>query len=878
MAANPYERIDEEFRLVDVNGVLPGFSPGDHIVIREPNGFDKANIITERNENHGVNVCFFDDKSLITFIKAKVDGVSLSSFEFVEQVYAIDGSDSCVLLQYVHTTTPEIVYEAELVFSERNRNDKGVTIRAERVDFEGKFTGRIETEYDINRTEDLDGNAITPISYNDILLTPQAVTKRAFVGRDIVDTPVAITGNASRVLINWGKVLESNLTDPLTIPITQFVSIATSLFDAGGVIWEPSRFGYYQFTYSIDFDVTADSSAVTTNHGFIILVFDREQRLVYLEELDSFTLGQNETKNVSIVDSVSGEFPVNKGYDVFFYFGTLGGGSRNVVSFTINSASFTLSGAEKSKFIETKYVNLIDGIAKATEGITGVSNPLIAPFLSNQKTALMTGKLIRGFPETNPFKIKWSDIAVSMKSIFGQGWGLIRRGDNSRVYMDSYSEFYRDEQIVDLGNAQADFEIDTDKEYIANEIEIGYSEFSEGSNTVLLNDSDKDFLTKYQFLTPIIKDKKKLEFVSQIIASGFVIEEGRQQSFGVFPDESWDKDDDLFLIALNEENDTVYDQFVVFRVLSGTNTIEIQNFIPSLIGATSVNIDGVDYTPSSAIVADEDRNITIIETADAIPPAPGGGLLATVRSDIVATGVTWTAPESDEAFDVLNGVEDDKATYNARYNLKYMLFNQSLLINSALEFKALTSLYRITSFKNNASLETQFKVGEGFSTLDPDRLQILMSDDLEKQDVNQGLQLFIPEIISYRQRLAFSIQMTIQDAYRDKLPYTLTLASAAGMNIGNELHQTTGILAQGTITDIQGNDVTVEMIDGKFIDGETVEDQTTLASSTISSQSSKNYGFVTNTAYTGIQYDAYLDINDWNPMTEMFKFIGKVKK
>ena len=88
----------------------------------------------------------------------------------------------------------------------------------------------------------------------------------------------------------------------------------------------------------------------------------------------------------------------------------------------------------------------------------------------------------------------------------------------------------------------------------------------------------------------------------------------------------------------------------------------------------------------------------------------------------------------------------------------------------------------------------------------------------------------------------------------------------------------TGVLAQGTITDIQGNDVTVEMIDGKFVDGETVEDTTTLASSTISSQTSQNYGYISALAYDGVTYQAFLKQREYDLMSEMFKFMGKLKK
>jgi hypothetical protein len=387
----------------------------------------------------------------------------------------------------------------------------------------------------------------------------------------------------------------------------------------------------------------------------------------------------------------------------------------------------------------------------------------------------------------------------------------------------------------------------------------------------LLNNSNKDFLTKHKYLTPIERDKKKLSYISPLITSGFVIEEGRQQAFERFPKERWKEDDTLFLIALNEQQDTLFKQIItlVDNVI-GDDAVIIENYVPHVSSATEITTVAGTFTITS-VVPDIDKNRTEIFVSD--PLFNATGIISDVTFDI-----TWTAPESDEPFDLINGVIDDKATYNARYKIKNMIFAQSLLLNSGLEFKELTDKYRLSSFDNNAELQTQFSVGENFSTLDPNRVTTTESDDLEKQTVNQGNQLFIPEIVSWELRVSFDEMVYMKNAHEDQLPYTLTVADSTGMSIGNQLDQTTGILAQGTIIEIQGNDVTVNMIDGKFIDGETVEDITTLASSTISSQTSQNYGYVSALSYDGETYQAFLKQREYNLMSEMFKFMGKRKK
>ena len=878
-----YDRKDEEFRLIDVDGIVLA-SPGDFIIINEPEDFDQASIIERREENHGVDFDFFDENSALVFDKIKFDGQSLSGFDLIEQVYTLKGSDLKINLQYRHNDeTNPVIYESSLVGSSRSRLDYGVSIRSRRIEFDDKFRSRQKIEYDLNRTEDLDGNAITPVVYSDIVLTPQAVIQSGFaVKGDEYDTNTPAS-SARFAVLNFGSEVESNLDSPINTYQTEVISFVSAITNPVQTnVLEITRFGFY--TVQIEVEYRATTNVDTKLRLFVDVLNPFIQEIEYTQSIDTTDFDDGVQQTVNINASTFGMW-ANAGYIIRVYIAAEFDG---ITTISTRGSRITITGNTKSKFISTKYVPILDGISKVTEGITGESNPIISHFLSIQKAALLSGKLVRGFPETNEFKISWDSIKQSIMAVYGLGFAVIRRPSGTRVYIDQYSEFYRDEEIASYDNI-AEFVIDTDKEYIANEIQVGYEKFSKGSNTVLINGGSLDFLGKYQYLTPIERDQKTLNFISKFICSGFVIEEGRQQSFGSYPDEKWTNDEDTFLIAINDGQDTIYDQIVRLQSvdLGGGNyqgILQIENYLPHILSATQITVpfvSGVPFdievvpawpiTPQDPIIPDEDRNITTIFVDT------GNGSFPPLLSNVVFD-ITWTAPEADEAFDVFSGVTDSKATYNARFNLVNMLFNQSLLINSALEFKAATDKYRLTSFDNNAELETQFSIGENYSTLDPDREQITQSDDLEKQIVNQGNQLFIPETVQWEIRVPFKEMVFLKDAHEDQLPYTLTVADSTGMAIGNELHQTTGILAEGTITDIQGNDVTVDMIDGKFINGETVEDQTTAASSTISTQTSKNYGYVSSIAFDGITYKAFLKQREYELKEEMFRFMGKRKK
>lgn len=901
-----YDRKDEEFRLIDVDGEFLG-SPGDYIIINEPEDFDEASIKETREGNHGVDFDFFDENSSLIFDKIKFPGEDFSGLDLIESVYQQKGSDLNIKFQYRHNNAAiPVVYEAELIGSSRKRLDYGVSIRAKRVEFDDKFRSRQDISYNLNRNEDLDGNPLIPVSYSDIVLIPQLVIKQANTKKndqDDIATPASPVRFAS---LNFGEVLASNFDNAIqTYPTTSlsFVSDLTNPIQTN--VLKINRFGYYQVAINVDY---VSQTSVNTSIQLVVDVLDSVNQIVLSREIidaTAFTSGVTQTVNIS-ASTTPNQIWGNKGHVLRVY---LEAGAAGMNFINTKLATLSITGETRSGYIDTKYVPILSAAQKLTEGITGIESPVISNFLAKQNAGLMSGRLIRGYPESEKFEMKWKDFSRSIEAIFGLGFAVIRRPAGTRVYIDQYSEFYRDVEIQSY-DFLSNFLIDTDKDLIANEINLGYEKFSEGTNTTLLNNSNNDFLTVQQYLTPLERDKKRIDYISPFIASGHLIEEGRQQPFSIYPDEKWSEDDRTFIVSIFDGQDTVYNQVAQLFVLEVFGFSEpqysflIQNSLPFISSATTIEVDLFPGVPQDiginpdgplfaiaplpdAIVVDVEANTTLIriENNVGIPSTPGKTslpLVGTLEVDYINTEVTfdisWTEPETDQAFDIITGVADEKATYNARYRINNMLFSQSLIINSILNFKEDTDKYRLTDFKNNATIQTKFKAGQNFSTLDPDRVTTRESDDLEKQIVNQGSQLFVPEILSWELRVPFNEMIFLKNAHEDALPYVLTLVDATGLLVGEELHQTTGITGQGEISAIDGNDVTVIMLDGKFIDTEMVQGQTTLVSTSILSQTSKNYGYISSLAYDGITYQSYLKEREYDLMSEMFRFTGKRKK
>jgi hypothetical protein len=90
------------------------------------------------------------------------------------------------------------------------------------------------------------------------------------------------------------------------------------------------------------------------------------------------------------------------------------------------------------------------------------------------------------------------------------------------------------------------------KDLLYNEVEIGYNKFlSEGYNTL------DEFNTYHQYLTAIRTNKLKLTEKSELITSGYTIEDTRRKQFAETATNSDSYDDDGFLIAMRKNGTVV---------------------------------------------------------------------------------------------------------------------------------------------------------------------------------------------------------------------------------------------------------------------------------------------------------------------------------
>jgi len=153
--------------------------------------------------------------------------------------------------------------------------------------------------------------------------------------------------------------------------------------------------------------------------------------------------------------------------------------------------------------------------------------------------------------ETNGYQIRQFEVAdrplkidfkTILKSLNAQDCIGINYNSNT-VRVERRDFFYRDKQILAIGENIKSYREEVATEFLPNEIEYGYTKFKESGYNSL-----DEFNTKSEALTPIKKNKRKLSILSDFIKSGYAIEETRRNQFSETPSSSVSNDEDNFEI------------------------------------------------------------------------------------------------------------------------------------------------------------------------------------------------------------------------------------------------------------------------------------------------------------------------------------------
>ena len=713
-----------QYRLVDVDGVILD-NPDDYIIIREPNGFSESQITLKRDkDNHGFDFEYTDAEVSYGFTRAmNVSGETFNPYNLISLMYSSVGVDAQCVFQFLNynsiTLMYDVQFEANLDFSTYTAKDYSVDLLARRVNFGDLFRTRIEVPVNLNSTESIDGDVITAATSEDLFLHSKMKRQSCFSSNDTI---IDLERNFSTPLYTEKRLYLDSDGIEFTDGSRSFIdlvenSLGSSLIAfladrpapiSTVVLWngwnalnlETKTYNVYvESTYTVNVENNGDEDLILWV-GFVKKFYDQEQDdAVWLSGRNEYTIPIGGSLNVT--ETVNGELTINNtdttGSDIWF--ATSRVRYSGDVTMTMTNVSYSLTRDVVADNSTAEVYNAKEAINQVLHSITGVDDAYQSDFFENNapNMYLTNGYKIRKFENRNVI-LSFDDIFKKWaQPVFGLG-RAITGTDSLKILIERYEFFYQSVEIDYIDTLQdGTFEAVIDKDIIFNEIKIGYKDFPKSTDENKNQNLDEYNATQ-SLVTPIRTIKKKKEYISDTIGSGYLIENQRIEQFKKVPKDTVSNDDKLFsFVTVNNDTYTLDSSFGTgeFNVISdpATNTISLLGSYFDIRAGDVIDLSAPSFSnPLEGVY-------TVVSVE-----------LNNNRFDMVCTSVLsatssegkWviTLPESrlraarNEEFITLEDVISPETVYNVGLNPKYMLLNQSTIINSGFNPKPENGCYK----------------------------------------------------------------------------------------------------------------------------------------------------------------------------------------
>lgn len=785
---NLYE-YNTHFRLIDIEGVL--LDPLDYIEIREPIGFRDSNITLEREEKaHGFLYEYSDAEKQFGFHRVKIEGQTYSAYELINSTYLIKGVDGLLRLQFLARQTVldsfEVLYEGDLDLENISIFDYKIDVLTRRVTLSDLFRTRYETPISlIPSFGSIDDEFINAILPEEIFLHGKLI--RQEVEGELIDKPTgtlgfnyasAVYSGTSYINPTFNKEIKSEITgytiyNPY-ISFTDPIDVLSSVL--GGEDFQSGKYsinGYIDYSLFLEkFGIFVFNNLSSFNVYFIAKIARYDGTT---EEIELYhqTFGVYpdfpQTISKSYDFSFDEEFLLNKKDRLYLYikYESSGTGTGSyVINFYFDETNIYINADLVEDSSTCKVYSPKDVFTRNIAAITNIDDAFESDFFDNEASQiyLTNGYNIRGFttryPEVN-FKILFDDWAQPM---FGLGYAIVENSGDYKIVMEKYENFYRDVEIDSFDTVvDESFIMTADSSLIFNEANVGYDDYPKSTDENKSNNLD-EFNTEQTVVLPIKTVKKKAEYKSKIIGSGYKWENQRREQFKDKPSDTVSDDENLFVVK-GVLSDT-------YNIPSKTSGITITRQSPNLLilNASYLNIIAGDIINISSSVpyVNGDYDVESISLlGDALilvtDVATGSGFTSYNIPYIVTLPESRLRVERNEAMQIINNVISPDTIYNAGLHPKNMLLNQSPIINSGCNPKPNDSRVVTQNAKLNSDAEFQFKVGEGSYVRGAGGL-ISMDGDLTLSDLNGNSKLFTGRLFKFTTKIGIDRVLEIRDA------------------------------------------------------------------------------------------------------------------
>lgn len=680
--------------------------------IQEPIKWDQVLIQIKFDESTYRYKFEFSDKDvLLEFDKA-------AGFDIIREQRRLKGPDANCSLKFGELDEANvltILFEAQLNFESYIETSYRVKMNCERRSFGELLRSRFDSPTNIFQTTTMDGIALTPLVTKDIFLHPRILKYEAQFRYNEnvpveVDSPTLVATEFK--IIPPFKIISSNIqgTDAPVPPDGQ-IFYSDFVFQPGV---SKRVIGFSMQGLQFKFDLTTGVPHPVFTRVSIARVTDITGTPTIAEfEADFQEHALLPTANIVVTSNLSGSFDLGPDEAIFVQIGigvpTLSSPPVDNIEF-LNPGSWTMVLNERTVFAPSKIkgVPIFEALNRQLEIITEKVGVMKSNFFGRtdlgygsngcgSNHSLMNGLMVRGFTG-RPFPMSTKTSFNSASALWCLGMSIERDNDgNEFVRYEPLQFFFRNLMLMKLGTI-SDYEKTVADDYTFNELELSFKKFPQNNQPDSLN----DWMTQFSFLGPLRTVKNKFSKVIDWLLSGYYFEYTRQEGFKVNPVNSYETDNDTFLLATGE----VISEITGVQIEVVDGKIIVHAIVPIVPGdlftLSGTPVDAEYLATNVDIPFSYDR--TVISVNEVLSDSD------TPSADISFPEVYQA--ERDENFQVINGVDNPKSVYNMRHHLKRILYRWAKVWQSGWAFyvranSPFTYFSKFVSGSNNMNVWTR---------------------------------------------------------------------------------------------------------------------------------------------------------------------------
>lgn len=762
------------------------------IEIDEPIGFDAANFVVEQGTGrYGRDISFAGEEIDFTFSSISV--ILGHEFEKLVEFYTIYGFESEV--KYIIQISGSDYVIGQLDYQTAIMDQiKSFSSKVIQSTTQASIKRRIEVKVDLFSDLDLDGNPITSVGTQNILLKAKPIIQNSAWRLSTPFWVFTSANNPNATIVNSNRqnpiniITDNGITDTLSYLnrfITQFSGsdadeIREKIFDlvfveaendltdvevnvdsvkisyfieTGSVFLDPLKWFPNTGTLDITFKYFIFSSSTETftladvfDSGTINLDFNVE--FIGNENVDRFGNFTGTADRYDVTIGLHGFVVpiVPRDHRLCLYFEV----GRNSAITEWLSATIDITAVSTAIDSVTKGVRLVDAMKQVSSSINPVFINSMPRFEFGGEwydNFIFSGNMIRGLDK--PFVLSWKE-AMQGITEFNADYEV----DEENLFVGKYDDFYTNiESGCFLTIPDDTFELSFNEIYTINEFVFNYKTFNQDKDDVNTVDSVHT-ITEWLFQNKLVENTKVVDV--PFIRDPLMLETTRIKSTKTKATTSLSQDDKIFILDVVPLAPSTIGGFraSVTHFLDELDNLQLLNdntynwaLLGFDIGSTFTIVD--TSNADDYIVTNLSSNII---TLTAVNITPSTIDLKLTKVEYAFTNVAFTN-RTNEGFDLIENIDAPDKYSNLLYTPKRNIINNwSSYISAASRYNPVNIDNRY--FKNGGNLTTQFNGGEILTE----------KDNLTQDQLQQAL--LTPEIITTKVISDFGMFRDLTDSIK----------------------------------------------------------------------------------------------------------------